>query len=381
MKQLIINNSFSESLHQILKEHNLKKIFIFTGIRNAKRLKNSKIMENYHYDIFTEFDKNPDVRDVNKAKDLINAYNPDVILAVGGGSTIDIAKQTNVLAAQTNSLMFTEQSLSKDISENNLNIKNNGLPLIAIPTTAGTGSESTQFSVIYINKRKYSIDDPKLLPNFVILDSSFLNGSPTELIATTGMDALTQSIESLWSVNSTEQSRGYATEAIKIIRDTLEEAYISGYDSGDSGEVMLKAANLSGKAINITRTTAPHAISYPLTIHFKIPHGHAVALTLSKFFEINSQTNKYKINDLRGKTHVDSIMKYIFSLFLASSAKECSKNFNKLMDTIGLERNFNKLGIESKADIKKITDNIDPNRIKNNPVEIDKETVENILNN
>ena len=144
---------------------------------------------------------------------------------------------------------------------------------------------------------------------------------------------------------------------------------------------MLKAANLSGKAINITRTTAPHAISYPLTIHFKIPHGHAVALTLSKFFEINSQTNKYKINDLRGKTHVDSIMKYIFSLFLASSAKECSKNFNKLMDTIGLERNFNKLGIESKADIKKITDNIDPNRIKNNPVEIDKETVENILNN
>ena len=74
-------------------------------------------------------------------------------------------------------------------------------------------------------------------------------------------------------------------------------------------------------------------------------------------------------------------MKYIFSLFLASSAKECSKNFNKLMDTIGLERNFNKLGIESKADIKKITDNIDPNRIKNNPVEIDKETVENILNN
>jgi len=381
MKQLIINNSFSESLHQILKEHNLKKIFIFTGIRNAKRLKNSKIMENYHYNIFTEFDKNPDVRDVNKAKDLINAYNPDVILAVGGGSTIDIAKQTNVLAAQTNSLMFTEQSLSKDISENNLNIKNNGLPLIAIPTTAGTGSESTQFSVIYINKRKYSIDDPKLLPNFVILDSSFLNGSPTELIATTGMDALTQSIESLWSVNSTEQSRGYATEAIKIIRDTLEEAYISGYDSGDSGEVMLKAANLSGKAINITRTTAPHAISYPLTIHFKIPHGHAVALTLSKFFEINSQTNKYKINDLRGKTHVDSIMKYIFSLFLASSAKECSKNFNKLMDTIGLERNFNKLGIESKADIKKITDNIDPNRIKNNPVEIDKETVENILNN
>ncbi len=381
MKQLIINNSFSESLHQILKEHNLKKIFIFTGIRNAKRLKNSKIMENYHYNIFTEFDKNPDVRDVNKAKDLINAYNPDVILAVGGGSTIDIAKQTNVLAAQTNSLMFTEQSLSKDISENNLNIKNNGLPLIAIPTTAGTGSESTQFSVIYINKRKYSIDDPKLLPNFVILDSSFLNGSPTELIATTGMDALTQSIESLWSVNSTEQSRGYATEAIKMIRDTLEEAYISGYDSGDSGEVMLKAANLSGKAINITRTTAPHAISYPLTIHFKIPHGHAVALTLSKFFEINSQTNKYKINDLRGKTHVDSIMKYIFSLFLASSAKECSKNFNKLMDTIGLERNFNKLGIESKADIKKITDNIDPNRIKNNPVEIDKETVENILNN
>ena len=381
MKQLIINNSFSESLHQILKEHNLKKIFIFTGIRNAKRLKNSKIMENYHYNIFTEFDKNPDVRDVNKAKDLINAYNPDVILAVGGGSTIDIAKQTNVLAAQTNSLMFTEQSLSKDISENNLNIKNNGLPLIAIPTTAGTGSESTQFSVIYINKRKYSIDDPKLLPNFVILDSSFLNGSPTELIATTGMDALTQSIESLWSVNSTEQSRGYATEAIKMIRDTLEEAYISGYDSGDSGEVMLKAANLSGKAINITRTTAPHAISYPLTIHFKIPHGHAVALTLSKFFEINSQTNKYKINDLRGKNHVDSIMKYIFSLFLASSAKECSKNFNKLMDTIGLERNFNKLGIESKADIKKITDNIDPNRIKNNPVEIDKETVENILNN
>ena len=381
MKQLIINNSFSESLHQILKEHNLKKIFIFTGIRNAKRLKNSKIMENYHYNIFTEFDKNPDVRDVNKAKDLINAYNPDVILAVGGGSTIDIAKQTNVLAAQTNSLMFTEQSLSKDISENNLNIKNNGLPLIAIPTTAGTGSESTQFSVIYINKRKYSIDDPKLLPNFVILDSSFLNGSPTELIATTGMDALTQSIESLWSVNSTEQSRGYATEAIKMIRDTLEEAYISGYDSGDSGEVMLKAANLSGKAINITRTTAPHAISYPLTIHFKIPHGHAVALTLSKFFEINSQTNKYKINDLRGKAHVDSIMKYIFSLFLASSAKECSKNFNKLMDTIGLERNFNKLGIESKADIKKITDNIDPNRIKNNPVEIDKETVENILNN
>ena len=375
MTQIVHTGSNSiEFLNQILKRNNCKKILVIAGKTFQLYIKKFDILNKYDTHIFSDFITNTQVKDVKKLAKLIKNKKPDIIIAIGGGGTIDIAKQSNVL-----SCLDTLDNLEKDIINNTLDIKHNGFPLVAIPTTAGTGSEATQFSVVYINNIKFSVDNIKLLPQYVILDHSLIKNSPKNLIATTAMDALTQSIESLWSIKSTKESREYATQAIKLILQHIKIGYISSYTNDDSASSMQLAAHLSGKAINISRTTAAHALSYPLTIHHKISHGHAVALTLPKFIQINSETSKYEINDTRGVEFINSIMKQLYKLFSSSTYDECIEFFNSLMDDLSLERNFKNLGIESSRDIDRIINEINIERFNNNPVKISLDTVKDIF--
>ncbi|SVD90379.1 uncharacterized protein METZ01_LOCUS443233, partial [marine metagenome] len=256
--------------------------------------------------------------------------NCDIIIGAGGGSSIDIAKCINVF--QSNESNF------EAIIKNPSLIKNKGVPLIAIPTTAGTGSEATHFAVMYQNKIKYSIAHPNLMPEYAIVDAQFTFNLPPYITACCGFDALGQAIESFWATGADDLSKRYARKAIIKIKGHIIDA-VNKSDKY-SREELAHGAFLSGKAINISKTTAPHAISYPLTSDFGIPHGHAVALTLGYFFEINENFEDENLaQDRRGADYIRNSMKKLRGILNWSSPAEARKKWFGLMKDCGLGTN------------------------------------------
>lgn len=178
------------------------------------------------------------------------------IISIGGGSTIDVGKW---LAHKYN------------------------LKHTAIPTTAGTGSEVTKYCVLTVNGKKETFDLKE--PDSYILDPANVVTLPEIYTLSSGLDALSQAFESYWSINATYESKLYAKTAIEIIRIALPES-IKNPTSHKARMDMLIAANLAGRAINMTKTNVCHAISYPLTDIFDIPHGLACALSLQYFTKL-----------------------------------------------------------------------------------------------
>ena len=366
MQKEFIGVGFVTKIKEIIKERKPEKILLVTGkqsyINSGAKEKIENQLENIDRYYFSDFEINPKLEDIKTGVNLLKKNRCDLIIAVGGGSVIDVAKSINILAKHKENDLL---GYIKGESE----IEKKGLPLIAIPTTAGTGSEATHFSVVYVDKIKYSLAHKYMLPDYAIIDAALSYNLPKNIAASSGMDALSQAVESYWAVNSTEDSRGYAAQAISTILKVLELA-VSG--DNQAKEDMSKAAHLAGKAINISKTTAPHALSYPITTEYGVPHGHAVALTLGYFFDINSNIIDYSIVDGRGYKHISEIMKNIFSMFECGSAEETRDKWFQLMFDLGLETNLNKLGIKIKSDIHKIVDKVNIERLSNNPVRIEK---------
>lgn len=363
-------------LRNVLDSKNVNNIFLVTGKKSfnssgAKKLV-TPLISKYNTIYFSDFITNPRIEDVNKGIKIFKNSNIDIVIAIGGGSVIDIAKLINFFSAQ-------DYSPLNYIKEKPAGI-NKTKPLIAIPTTAGTGSEATHFAVLYINKNKYSVAHDYILPEVAIIDAKFTLNLPPYIIACTGMDALVQAIESCWSVYSTKISKQYAKEAITLIVDNLVKAV--KHPTLSIMRAMMRAAHLSGKAINISKTTVCHAISYPITSFFKIPHGHAVALTLSSMLEYNSKVTGKDVLDKRGVKYVKNVINDI-QKFLGVNSIACAKNYlDMLMDKIGLKRNLKELGIKSEKNLEIIIKNgFNPDRVKNNPRNLTKVALRNMLKN
>jgi len=203
---------------------------------------------------------------------------------------MDMAKLISIFAHQSGDFKTIVEGTSPLIAKKT--------PLLAIPTTAGSGAEATGFAVVYIGKQKYSVAHAFMLPDMVYLDASFSLKAGKYLTACTGLDALCQAIESVWSVNATGQSQAFALQAIKVIYENLEKAV--QMNDVTAKENLQQAAYLAGKAINITKTTAPHALSYAFTSYYGIPHGHAVALSLPFFLNFNYHLDQDNCTDPRG---------------------------------------------------------------------------------
>jgi alcohol dehydrogenase class IV len=201
---------------------------------------------------------------------------------------------------------------------------------------------------------------------------------PQYIAASGGLDALSQAVESYWAVGSTEKSKKYSTEAIEIILPSIVKA-VRDKDKL-AMDAMAIGANLAGKAINISKTTASHAISYSIAAYLGIAHGHAVALTLGKFFIINSQGKGNLIVDKRGLTYVEKTMKELFGLFGCSGPMECCDKWYKLLKDIGLTTDLNELGVVChSSNIKQITNNINLERLNNNPVKVSDDMLNKLL--
>jgi len=360
-----------QKLEAILSSYDLNNVFLVTGKQSysscgaERALK--RTLRQYNVERFSDFEVNPNLKDVRIGIDLFRKSDPGIVISVGGGSVIDMAKLVNILSAQE------REPVGYMKGENN--VENRMKPLIAIPTTAGSGTEATQFAVVYIDKTKYSVAHKFILPQYAIVDPQFTIGLPPAITASTGMDALSQATESFWAVDSTEESKADSAEAIKLAMGNLESAV--NEPTEDSRLKMMKASNLAGRAINITRTTAPHAVSYTFTTHFGIPHGHAVGLTLGKFLVYNNEVDETDCTDQRGAPYVRKTIAELCVLLGAEDADSARNRIDSLMTAIGLEDIF-KLNLK-REDLDLIAENVNTERMINNPRRITREGLNRIL--
>lgn len=317
---------------------------------------------------FSDFTPNPLYEQVCNGIELLKNSNCDTILAVGGGSAIDVAKciKLAVLAEEGNAAIIPPLVSTRVACDGAK------LPFIGIPTTAGTGSESTHNAVMYYEGAKQTVTNDGVLPDYAILEPSVLKTLPLYQKKCTMMDALCQGIESWWSVNSTEESYEYSRKTIELIMANWRK-YIFENDDEAAKQIML-AANYSGQAINITQTTAAHAMSYKITSLYKLPHGHAVAVCLTEIWEYMIG-HMDKCIDCRGRTYLSDIFDLIAKSMGCASSVKAIKLFRMMMMEMELpnpvaENRDNELIILSAS--------VNPVRLNNNPVRLDIETIRGI---
>lgn len=363
MQQKILNGSNAiKNLESILNEFNCYKyLLVKDSSYPLLSIKDSiEALDIPHVD-FSEFSPNPLYEHVAKGIELLNREGCKAIVAIGGGSAIDVAKCIKLYCRMDQSMVYMQQEY-----------RDTRIPLIAIPTTAGTGSESTIHAVIYWEGNKQSITHESILPNYAILDHTVLKTLPLYQKKCTMLDALCQGIESWWSINSNDESKVYSKISVDLIMENWEK-YIFDYDDG-AAYCIMEAANYAGRAICITQTTAAHALSYKITSLYNIPHGHAVAVCLPKIWEYMNANTKSCI-DVRGEEYIKNIFFEIARSMGENSAEKAVVKFCNMMGRMDMK---NPVADNRDEEMNMLTASINPIRLKNNPVELDETTLKSL---
>ena len=306
---------------------------------------------------FSDFIPNPLYESVVKGVELFHKESCDTIVAVGGGSAMDVAKCIKLYSNMNNQENYLKQKIVP-----------NDIPLIAVPTTAGTGSEATRYAVIYYNGEKQSISDFSCIPSIVLFDTSVLETLPLYQKKATLMDAMCHSIESYWSVNSTDESKKYSKEALSLIMENYKD-YLAGDNS--KNELMLHASHIAGKAINITQTTAGHAMSYKLTSLFKIAHGHAAALCIKGLWPFMVKHIGNCIDE-RGEVYLKNVFAEIADAMGCNCVEDAIEKFKHITDELELEIPKD----VTDQDYAVLKNSVNPVRLKNNPVALSTEDID-----
>jgi len=375
MPQKVISGLGSISkLCKILSDEKIKNLLLVTGKNSFSSSGAEKalmpLFNLFNVIRFKDFEVNPKFEDVLKGRSIACKNNIDAVVSIGGGSVIDIAKLILAFIEPSQNLENIVKGIEKPI--------NPRIPHFSIPTTAGTGSESTHFAVMYLNKIKYSVSSDFLIPYMAILDGELIISNSANQKAYNGLDALAQAIESHWATGSTEKSKSYSREAIPILYQTLPKVVSGDADKNDYQNYVI-ASNLAGKAINISKTTAPHAFSYSFTSKYGIPHGHAVWLTLPKIFEIHLKTLDSKNLNIRSYDEFRDSLTEILSL-LEISPNKILIELQKLLINLGLEFSMEKVGAASKSARREIAKEVNLERLKNNPICFSEKNIEEIFN-
>lgn len=299
---------------------------------------------------------------------------PEWLVAFGGGTVIDTAK---LICAFWNLDLSSEEEFRKHVESNRI-APTPLAPLCAIPTTAGTGSEATQFAVCFVGMEKYSLDHPSLLPKDHLLDSRAIRALDSTVRAHTFLDAVCQATESLWAVGSTQESQKYAMDALeRLLANGLRS--FSATASNDILFAGLEGAHLAGKAINISRTTAPHALSYYLTARHDMPHGLAVSTTFSELARLNFEVGQDDCLDPAGPNALRNRFDLIFSAWRCSSIDEFCRNFDALRKELGVAARFHDLGLSPEEFESFLSHLPNPERMKNNPRRISPNMIREVL--
>lgn len=310
---------------------------------------------------FRDFQPNPLYENVQAGVKIFREEHCDAIVVVGGGSAMDVAKciklYSNLPGDGENGSWLSAEYVPNDI------------PFLAMPTTAGTGSEATRYAVIYYDGKKQSVTSESFIPRTVLMDPNTLITLPLYQKKATMCDALCHAIESYWSVNSTDESKEYSRVAIQDVMKHMD-GYLNNTEEGRVG--MLRAANTSGKAINITQTTAGHAMCYKITSLFRSAHGHAAILCDRVLFPWMVK-NTGKCIDPRGEEY---LKKTLDDIGVAMGCVDAQSGADTLVEI------FNKLELEvptaTAEQYKELKTSVNPVRLKNHPIALDEETIDRL---
>ncbi|MBL7006785.1 MAG: phosphonoacetaldehyde reductase [Spirochaetia bacterium] len=372
-KQVLIKGRGSAyELHTLLERNRIEKferVFIVTGKNSYFDSGAASIIEKTFpasriYRFFG-FQINPILEDILKGLEIFKQQTYDLIIAVGGGTAIDVAKAIRFFAAQQADPLSLLQGKAPMLPAADI-------PFLVIPTTSGSGSEATHFSVVYHNKQKYSLTHYSMLPDYVCIDGDLTLSLSRKIAAYTGLDALCQAIESFWSVNSTVESRNYSKEAVKLI---LEHIIPSVQEcSPESRMAMAEGAHFAGKAINITKTTGAHAFSYYLTTHYGIPHGQAVGMLIDSFILFNANVGEKDISDLRGTGYINDMLSDLYQMLGADSSENAARIIQQLRKELSLEIFMDTLVITDEEK-NAFFESVNYERLNNNPRFIDQDGI------
>lgn len=268
----------NDELIALLQEKQVKSVLLVTdkGIRGlglTETLENQIKSNDIKLAVYDDTVANPTTKNVAEALDMYKSNDCEAIIAFGGGSAMDCAKATGARVVRPKKPLSKMKGILK---------VNKKLPLlIAIPTTAGTGSETTLAAVITDSetRHKYAINDFPLIPEYALLDANLTVGLPKFITATTGMDALTHAVEAYIGRSTTKQTRDYALRAVKLIFENLETAYTDGTNL-EARQNMLQAAYLAGLAFTKSYVGYIHAIAHSLGGKYNVAHGLANAIIM-----------------------------------------------------------------------------------------------------
>tara|TARA_A100001015_G_scaffold294897_1_gene373202 strand:+ start:419 stop:1522 length:1104 start_codon:yes stop_codon:yes gene_type:complete len=361
----------TQDIKKFINDKSFKKIFVLCGkksfvISGADELF-KQIVSDKEIKLFYKKSELPILEELIEIINNIKNFKPDLILAVGGGAVMDYAKIANVVDVR--------EDLADLIVNYSYPFQKKNTKLAVIPTTAGSGAEVTSNAVIYVKGIKHSFESDLLIPDNFFLIPEFLISAPNKIKASAGFDAIAQALESLVSRKSNDQSVDFASKSLRVSVNSFI-SFVNDPNMKNATEMSI-AANLAGKAISISKTTAPHAASYPFTSLFNISHGHAVSLFFENFFKFNYD------NLVKSETSFDLKKRFdlIFKLFDASNINDFNSKISLIKKKANLEDDLTKLDININQSSEDIIKGINLLRLGNNPVKIDGKDIYNIISN
>jgi alcohol dehydrogenase class IV len=355
-RRVISGVGSSSRISEVIKDSGLNNILLLVdggAYRSGATAKIEESISQYNVTMINDTPPEPEYKQVLEVYERMKDKEIELIVAIGGGSVMDTAKILAVLS--------TNPDYAKDLLDASL-IKNRGLLTIFVPTSAGTGSEATQNSIVVVPEKelKVGIVNPNFIPDYVVLDAELTIKLPPAVTAATGVDAFCHAIECLISKKANPFSNMYALEAIKLISENVRAAYENG-ENIKARENMLLAAFYGGLCIASSSTVAVHALSYPLGGKYRIPHGVSNAILLPHVMEFNADHALEKFKQVAISMNIDTDGKNDEEI-----SKEVTDSIYKMIDDLKIPNNLKEYGIgendleilvEGAANVTRLLDN------------------------
>lgn len=318
---------------------------------------------------FSSFSPNPRLEEALAAVALVERLRPDAIVAVGGASTLDVAKLARLLPLDRDQALA---AIAGDAGQ----LRRRSPQLVLIPTTAGPGSEVTRFAAAYVDALKQSLDHDRVLADSVVADPALLHTCPWPVMASCALDGLAQAIESTLALRATTASRASASRSIPPFQTLLRSR---GMVSDDLFEELSGASLDVGSAIDVSRTMAGHAFAYPTTSRFGVPHGLAATLHLLWLLPYIGRTVGSRCVHPDGAGAVQVRVRSLAKSFGGRDADDLAAGLEQIVEEAGFEPRLGSYGVRSSDVPAMVRDALRSIRARNSPVSLSGGVAERLI--
>ncbi|MCX4902783.1 phosphonoacetaldehyde reductase [Streptomyces sp. NBC_00878] len=365
--EVMAGAGIAAKLPEVLRRMRAQRVLVVATRNTVLRTGAAGWLVGHDHDYFHDIVPNPQAADVVRGAGAVARYRPDVVLGIGGGSTLDTAKAVRLLPP----VSAEAERVLRGVAP----VRATRPPrLVVIPTTAGPGSEVTTFATIYLGRRKQSLDHPAVRADVALIDPVLTRTCPPTLTAHCALDATAHAIESWWSPRAGSSSRALARGALSHLIPILRTGFRD--TTARQRELLSNAAVMAGHAIDLTRTTAAHAFAYPTTAQFGVAHGLACALHLVWLLPFTLGELDREPSDSRmAKEETDQML----TLLGARTAADSGAALARLLSLAGCPTRLGEVGVRA-SDLEPMFDEaLSNNRAQNHPIALRKDPVLGLL--